>query len=39
MDDSIFCGGWTLTEYWTGFSLPAQVEEMLRITGIVGFDE
>ena len=28
-----------LTEYWTGFSLPAQVEEMLRIAGIVGFDE
>lgn len=28
-----------LTEYWTGFSLPAQVEEILRIAGIVGFDE
>jgi hypothetical protein len=28
-----------LTELWTGFSLPEQVEEMLRIAGIVGFDD
>jgi hypothetical protein len=27
-----------LTEYWTGFSLPAQVEEMLRIGGFLGFE-
>jgi hypothetical protein len=27
-----------LTEYWTGFTLPGQVEEMLRIGGIIGFD-
>lgn len=27
-----------LTEYWTGFSMPAQVEEMLRIGGFIGFD-
>ena len=26
-----------LTEYWTGISLPGQVEEMLRITGVIGF--
>ena len=25
-----------LTEYWTGVSLPGQVEEMLRITGVIG---
>ncbi len=27
-----------LTEYWTGFSMPAQVEEMLRIGGVIGFE-
>ena len=27
-----------LTEYWTGFSMPAQVEEMLRVLGFIGFD-
>jgi hypothetical protein len=27
-----------LTEYWTGFSMPAQVEEMLRVGGIIGFE-
>lgn len=27
-----------LTEYWTGISLPGQVEEMLRIGGFIGFD-
>lgn len=27
-----------LTEYWTGISLPGQVEEMLRISGVIGFD-
>lgn len=27
-----------LTEYWTGISMPGQVEEMLRIGGIIGFD-
>ena len=27
-----------LTEYWTGISLPGQVEEMLRIAGGIGFD-
>ena len=27
-----------LTEYWTGVSLPGQVEEMLRIGGFIGFD-
>ena len=27
-----------LTEYWTGYSLPAQVEEMLRIGGFIGLD-
>ena len=26
-----------LTEYWTGVSLPGQVEEMLRISGVIGF--
>ena len=25
-----------LTEYWTGISLPGQVEEMLRIAGVIG---
>lgn len=28
-----------LTEYWTGVSLPGQVEEMLRTTGVIGFGE
>jgi hypothetical protein len=27
-----------LTEYWTGYSMPAQVEEMLRVGGFIGFD-
>jgi hypothetical protein len=27
-----------LTEYWTGISIPGQVEEMLRIAGVIGFD-
>lgn len=27
-----------LTELWTGVSLPGQVEEMLRITGVIGYD-
>ncbi len=27
-----------LTEYWTGISMPGQVEEMLRIGGFIGFD-
>jgi hypothetical protein len=27
-----------LTEYWTGFSMPAQVEEMLRVGGFIGFE-
>jgi hypothetical protein len=27
-----------LTEYWTGVSLPGQVEELLRISGVIGFD-
>ena len=27
-----------LTEYWTGVSMPGQVEEMLRIGGFIGFD-
>lgn len=27
-----------LTEYWTGISMPGQVEEMLRIAGVIGFD-
>ncbi|GAX19597.1 hypothetical protein FisN_19Hh176 [Fistulifera solaris] len=27
-----------LTEYWTGISLPGQVEEMLRVGGFIGFD-
>lgn len=25
-----------LTEYWTGVSLPGQVEELLRISGVIG---
>lgn len=27
-----------LTELWTGVSMPGQVEEILRLLGIVGFD-
>lgn len=27
-----------LTEYWTGYSMPQQVEEMLRIGGFIGPD-
>ena len=27
-----------LTEYWTGISMPGQVEEMLRILGVIGFE-
>ena len=27
-----------LTELWTGVSLPGQVEEMLRVGGIIGFE-
>jgi Chlorophyll A-B binding protein len=27
-----------LTEYWTGVSMPGQVEELLRIGGFIGFD-
>jgi len=27
-----------LTEFWTGISVPGQVEEMLRIAGVIGFD-
>lgn len=27
-----------LTEFWTGVSLPGQVEEMLRVGGIIGFE-
>lgn len=27
-----------LTEYWTGISLPGQVEEMLRVGGVIGFE-
>lgn len=27
-----------LTELWTGVSLPGQVEEMLRVGGVIGFD-
>ena len=27
-----------LTEYWTGISMPGQVEELLRIGGFIGFD-
>jgi hypothetical protein len=27
-----------LTEYWTGVSIPGQVEELLRIAGVIGFD-
>mmetsp|Transcript_3435 Transcript_3435/g.5029 ORF Transcript_3435/g.5029 Transcript_3435/m.5029 type:complete len:183 (-) Transcript_3435:186-734(-) len=27
-----------LTEYWTGITLPGQVEEMLRVGGVIGFD-
>ena len=24
-----------LTEYWTGVSLPGQIEEMLRVAGVI----
>lgn len=27
-----------LTEYWTGISIPGQVEELLRISGVIGLD-
>jgi hypothetical protein len=27
-----------LTEYWTGETMPQQVEELLRIAGVIGFD-
>ena len=27
-----------LTELWTGISLPGQVEEMLRVGGVIGFE-
>lgn len=27
-----------LTEYWTGVSLTGQVEEMLRVGGVIGFE-
>jgi hypothetical protein len=27
-----------LTEYWTGVTLPGQVEEMLRVGGVIGFE-
>jgi hypothetical protein len=27
-----------LTELWTGISFPGQVEEMLRVGGVIGFD-
>jgi hypothetical protein len=27
-----------LTEYWTGYSFPDQVEEMLRVGGFIGFE-
>jgi hypothetical protein len=26
-----------LTEYWTGVSLPGQIEELLRVVGVIGF--
>jgi len=25
-----------LTEYWTGVSFTGQIEEMLRVTGVIG---
>jgi len=28
-----------LTEYWTGVTIPGQIEEMLRVTGFLGFDD
>ena len=34
----IFLAVGLLTEYWTGVSMPGQVEEMLRIGGFIGFD-
>mmetsp|Transcript_8732 Transcript_8732/g.11573 ORF Transcript_8732/g.11573 Transcript_8732/m.11573 type:complete len:191 (-) Transcript_8732:210-782(-) len=27
-----------LTELWTGISFPGQVEELLRVSGVIGFD-
>lgn len=27
-----------LTEYWTGINFPGQVEEMLRVAGVIGFE-
>jgi hypothetical protein len=27
-----------LTEYWTGITFPGQVEEMLRVGGVIGFE-
>ena len=27
-----------LTEYWTDVTMPGQVEELLRISGVIGFD-
>jgi hypothetical protein len=36
---AMFLWWWTLTEYRTDLVCQAQVEEMLRIAGIVGFDE
>eukprot|EP00588_Corethron_pennatum_P008988 CAMPEP_0194265558 /NCGR_PEP_ID=MMETSP0169-20130528/756_1 /TAXON_ID=218684 /ORGANISM="Corethron pennatum, Strain L29A3" /LENGTH=153 /DNA_ID=CAMNT_0039006043 /DNA_START=171 /DNA_END=632 /DNA_ORIENTATION=+ len=28
-----------LTEKWTGITFPGQVEEMLRVSGVIGFDQ
>jgi len=28
-----------LTEYWTGVTIPGQIEEMLRVGGFIGFDQ
>eukprot|EP00594_Rhizosolenia_setigera_P002288 CAMPEP_0178953552 /NCGR_PEP_ID=MMETSP0789-20121207/8481_1 /TAXON_ID=3005 /ORGANISM="Rhizosolenia setigera, Strain CCMP 1694" /LENGTH=179 /DNA_ID=CAMNT_0020634821 /DNA_START=131 /DNA_END=670 /DNA_ORIENTATION=- len=28
-----------LTEYWTGITIPGQIEEMLRVGGFIGFDQ
>lgn len=27
-----------LTEYWTGIDIPGQIEEMLRVGGVIGFE-
>lgn len=27
-----------LTEYWTGVTIPGQIEEMLRVGGVIGFE-